>query len=217
MDTNNPSSPLKKRRVYGPDVRIVVRGGATLVEKTYRDRPFPVRILGRLLVMWEGYIYSRLTGIPGIPQTAPSPDAYTLTTTYMGGCDLRRKDRTPDKRYFDELERLLDAVHQRGVIHLDLRNRRNYGMDEEGRPYLVDFASSIYLPGKGIVWRMLRRIDRLGVTKLKAKLNPALLSEKERMEYIRGANLSRLWLPRRLLSLIKHAFGRSPRRGRDSG
>ena len=99
-------------------------------------------------------------------------------------------------------------VHERGVIHLDMRNRRNYGMDDAGEPYLVDFASSIYLPWRGPLWKVLCSIDRMGYLKVKAKLNPSLLTHDDMQGYSRGKNLSRLWLPPRLLRFIRDLFTR---------
>jgi hypothetical protein len=172
-DMTTPQTPLKKKRLYGPDVHLVDRGDHALVEKTYRRRPLPVRMAGRLLVKWETFVYLKLKGLPGIPSVVASDDPYTLTTTFMGGHNLKTRERIPDNTYFENLERLITAVHGRGVIHLDMRNRRNYGMDDEGKPYLVDFASSIYLPWKGSLWKLLCGIDHMGYLKVKARLNPA--------------------------------------------
>ena len=209
MTTMKPGTPiLKRKRAYGPDVRLITRNGVMLVEKTYRARTLPVRLIGRLLVAWEAFIYSKLQGIAGIPRTVESPDPYTITTTYMGGHDLRKRTRIPDHAYFEDLDRLVKAVHERGVIHLDLRNRRNYGMDEHGKPYLVDFASSVYLPRKDVVWKTLKRIDCMGLYKLKAKINPALMSEEEKRGYLKGSLLSGLWLPGRILDFLRRLSGR---------
>lgn len=204
----NSGTPLKRMRIYGPDVRLIERDGQILVEKTYRDRPLPVRTAGRLLVQWEAFIYGKIQGIRGIPSVVPGSDAYTLTTSFMGGHNLRTRGIIPHRTYFDRLERLIDDVHSRGVIHLDMRNRRNYGMDDQGEPYLVDFASSIYLPGKGLLWRLLRGIDRMGYLKVKAKLYPDLLTDNELRDCTRGKTLSRLWLPPRLLRLFRDLLAR---------
>ncbi|HPI91629.1 MAG TPA: hypothetical protein PLT09_00035 [Deltaproteobacteria bacterium] len=208
QDLKTRGTPLKKKRLYGPDVRLIHRDGCALVEKTYRDRPLPVRAGGRLLVAWETFIYSKLQGITGIPTLVPGNDPCTITTTFMGGHNLKTKVRVPDNAYFEDLEKLIGAVHERGVIHLDMRNRRNYGMDDGGSPYLVDFASSLYLPWRGPLWRLLRGIDRMGYLKVKAKLNPGLLSSQDRRGYSLGKSLSRLWLPPRVLRFFRDILAR---------
>lgn len=205
-----PGITLKKKRLYGPDVHLIHRDGQALVEKTYRERPLPVRIAGRLLVSWETYIYSKLKGISGIPTVVPGESPCTLTTIFMGGHNLKTRERIPDATYFEHLEDLIAAVHGRGVIHLDMRNRRNYGIDDRGEPYLVDFASSIYLPWKGPLWKLLCSIDRMGFLKVKAKLSPSLLTHEDRQGYSWGKKLSRLWLPPRILRFFRDLFtGRS--------
>ena len=203
MDTS-----LKKKRIYGPDVHVINREGRALVEKTYRSRPGPVRMAGKLLVRWETYIYSKLGGISGIPELVASRDPYTLTTVFMGGHNLKKRLKTPDEGYFEKLEALIEAMHNRGVIHLDMRNRRNYGMDDNGMPYLVDFASSVYIPFGGFIKRILSSIDWLGYLKVKAILNPGLLSEKENRKTDMGNTLSLLWFFPRLLRFFRHLFER---------
>ncbi|MGD0820563.1 MAG: hypothetical protein ABSA71_07450 [Desulfomonilia bacterium] len=199
---------LKKKRIYGPDVRLIHRDGTALVEKTYRRRPWLVKKTGTLLVRWEAYIYSKLKGVTGIPEVVPSPDPYTITTSFMGGHNLMTRIGKPDEAYFKRLEELINAVHEKGVIHLDLRNRRNYGMDEEGMPYLVDFATSIYTPFKGPLWRLLCRIDWMGYLKVKAKIDPSLLSHEENRQHNLGNTLSLLWFPSKITPFFRRLFRR---------
>lgn len=199
---------LKKKRIYGPDVHLIHRDGMALVEKTYRRRPWIVKKTGSQLVRWEAYIYSKLEGVTGIPGVIPSPDPYTITTTFMGGHNLMTKISKPDEAYFKRLEELIEAVHQKGVMHLDMRNRRNYGMDEEGMPYLVDFATSIYTPFKGPLWRLLCRIDWMGYLKVKAKIDPRMLSHEENRQHNLGNTLSRLWFPSKIPPFFRRLFRR---------
>jgi RIO-like serine/threonine protein kinase len=201
---------LKKRRIYGPDVHLIHRDGTALVEKTYRRRPWIVKKTGTLLVRWEAYIYSKLGGVTGIPEVVVSPDPYTITTSFMGGHNLMRMRGIlkPDEAYFKRLEELIKAVHEKGVIHLDMRNRRNYGMDEEGMPYLVDFATSIYTPFKGPLWRLLCRIDWMGYLKVKAKIDLSMLSHEENRQHNLGNTLSRLWFPSKITPFFRRLFRR---------
>jgi len=198
----NPT-PLKKARTYGPDVILREGPQGPVVEKTYRNRALPVRLIGRLLVARETSIYEKLEGVAGIPPLCAAPDSYTLVTGYMGGANLRETPEKPGAAYFRRLETLIGAMHDRGVIHLDLRNRRNYGIDAQGHPYLVDFATALYLPQQGPLFRLLCLLDRAGSLKVKGKLAPELLSASELRRRDRGQRLSRLWLPSRLKSLLR--------------
>lgn len=194
---------LKKKRLYGPDVSMISKGDTVLVEKTYRNRGLPVRILGIILVFWERFIYVRVQGIKGIPELMKSPDRYTLMTKYMGGGNLRDTLTPPDKAYFDDLTRLIRDMHARGVVHLDLRNRRNYGIDDAQSPYLVDFASSIYLPFPKNLKKILSLIDWMGFAKVKKKLAPSLITPQEKKLLNVGNTLSSWWLPTKAVRLIR--------------
>lgn len=206
----NPQK-LKKSRAYGPDVRLVERDGVPAVEKTYRDRGPVIRLLGAVLVAWERFIYARLEGVEGIPGMIPGADRFTLLTVFMGGRNLRDARMSPGPAYYLSLKALISRMHGRGVVHLDLRNRRNYGIDDEGRPYLVDFATSIYLPWGGPAKRLLEEIDWMGYAKVKEKISPGLLDDGERRRLSLGNALSALWLPTKALRALKE-LGKRRRR-----
>ncbi|MGC9325965.1 MAG: hypothetical protein ACP5G0_14580 [Desulfomonilia bacterium] len=203
---------LKKTRIYGPDVHVLVLSDSVVVEKTYRDKILPVRILGSLLVCWEAYIYVKLSGIQGIPACTISPDRYTITTSFMGGQNLKEIRDAVDGAYFDALKNLIRSIHRRSVVHLDLRNRRNYGIDDAGAPYLLDFASSIYIPRPRIIMKLLCAIDWMGFLKVKERLRPDLISADERRWLGIGNTLSMLWFPPRIVRMIR-TLGKSILRG----
>jgi serine/threonine protein kinase len=86
--------------------------------------------------------------------------------------------------YFDRLAVLVTALHQRGVAHGDLR-RTNLMMDEQARPYLLDFASAIVTRpgGWGFPWRWAYRccvrVDQSKLARLKAAYYPDRLTPAE--------------------------------------
>lgn len=191
---------LKKKQVYGPDVWIREDG---LVEKSYRSCNLPVRLIGRALVAREAYIYDKLKGLTGIPECHGRPDPYTLLTVYMGGADLRGSTRKPGSDFFVLTRQIIESMHTRGVIHLDLRNRRNYGMDDAGAPYLLDFASALYVPDWHWLRRILAVVDWLGYIKVKAKLAPELMNDEDQRFYRLSRTLSQLWLPTKAFNAVK--------------
>lgn len=194
---------LKKKQSYGPDVTLVE---GRLVEKTYRNRIWPVRLMGRALIAWEAFIYGRLSGLCGIPTLIERPDPYTIMTTFMGGENLRETPSRLNAAYFEKMAGIIEAMHAHGVIHLDLRNRRNYGCDGHGEPYLVDFASALYIPWDGTLRKLMARLDWLGFVKVKAKLAPELLSGRERRRYLLGETLSAVWLPTKAFNALKEVI-----------
>ncbi|MFO7859586.1 MAG: hypothetical protein R6U41_00045, partial [Desulfosalsimonas sp.] len=96
---------------------------------------------------------------------------------YVNGTTLRRV-RTEEipSNFFPDLEHLVRRMHQRKMVHLDIRNRRNIMLRSDGRPALLDFQSSLdvrHMPSA--LGRMLKRIDLSGVYKIWYKLRPDLM------------------------------------------
>jgi len=194
---------LKKIRSYGPTVRLLEKDHVLVVEKSFNQRMLPIRIIGSLLIFWERLMYKKLQGIDGIPELMESPDRLTLVTRYMGGSNLRDGETSPGAAYFDQSRDIISAMHKRGIIHLDLRNRRNYGMDDSRRPYLVDFATCLYVPWPGSLRNLLSAIDWMGFVKVKHKINPDLLSPEEKNLYEFGTTLSSFWFPTRIVRILR--------------
>jgi tRNA A-37 threonylcarbamoyl transferase component Bud32 len=114
---------LKQRQRYSPDVHITDEG---TVEKTYREKALPLRLFGALFIFWESFIYSKLNGVEGIPRFIGKPDIYSLQISFMGGENLRETLRKPDPSYYEKLGEIISLMHERDVVHIDMRNRRNY-------------------------------------------------------------------------------------------
>ncbi|MEA3223022.1 MAG: hypothetical protein U9P49_07645 [Thermodesulfobacteriota bacterium] len=204
----NETKTLKKVRIYSPDVVLIKCGGIDAVEKTYRNRILPVRLFGICLIAWEAYIYSKLNGVSGIPRLIAKPDPVSIIITYIKGENLRETKEIPDRQYFTRLAGIIEQMHKRGVIHLDLRNRRNYVIDDEGLPYILDFGSCLYIPWPGFLRDVLAKIDWMGFLKIKCKLAPGFVTRQEEYSLNMGIGLSRLWIigkaPKFLRNIIRN-------------
>jgi hypothetical protein len=194
---------LKQRQRYSADVHITDEG---VVEKTYREKALPLKVFGALFVFWESFIYSRLNGVEGIPIFICKQDIYSLHLSFMGGTNLRETSRKPDASYYEKLGKIISCMHERDVVHIDMRNRRNYGIDEEGNPYLIDFSPSLYIPWPKTLKKLFTLFDWLGMLKIKGKISPELLTDKETRAMKIGCFLSSLWLPKKLFNFMKSSF-----------
>ncbi len=194
---------LKQRQRYSPDVHITDEG---VVEKTYRNKALPLRLIGSLFIFWESFIYSKLNGIEGIPRFIGRPDIYSLHISFMGGTNLRETSRVPDQSYYEKLGEIISRMHERDVVHIDMRNRRNYGIDETGMPYLIDFSPSLYIPRPRTLKKLLSRLDWFGMLKIKGKITPELLTCTETRAMKFGCFLSSLWLPKKVFNFMKSSF-----------
>jgi hypothetical protein len=159
-----------------PDVRLVRVEDEWVVVKDFSPRPAWVRwTFGRWLTSRELRAYRALRGVPAVPRLLGRVDGLAFATEYRPGEPLGRglAGRLPP----DFLDALRDAVaqmHERGVVHFDLRHRSNVLAGEDGRPVLLDFASAVCV-GRGGRWRRwivrwLGAVDRRALRKWEQRL-----------------------------------------------
>ena len=120
-----------------------------------------------LAVGHECRVVQRLQGLVGVPLDPFQIDACAWGYRLIEGDILHVQDGTRCRvDFFERLERVVQSCHQRGVVHLDLRNARNILVDAQDRPHLIDFQSALFtrLFPSGIR-RRLERIDLSGVYK----------------------------------------------------
>jgi hypothetical protein len=173
------------RRVVQPDVCGYEVGGRRFVVKDFGPRPWLVRRWwGRWVLRREWRRLERLRDIDGVPRLLGWIDADAFAMEWLDADRLpRQKDHTLAPLFFERLERLVDAVHARGISHGDLR-RKNILVDRQQRPYLIDFATAFYVGASARSRRLFDRVcevDRLTVLKLKAYYCPDSLTDDERL------------------------------------
>lgn len=172
-----PARLLKASRgALQPDVWVIEGGGTRQVWKTWGRRPTLER---KSLCAWlacrEGRILRRLDGIDGVPRFLDHPQPWTLVMTMLEAEPVPEVKRggilTP--AYFDKLWTMISAMHERGIIHGDLR-RKNLlrAPDDPDTPRIVDFTQCLHFrqPVTGlrrIILREAIRIDRVTFLKLK--------------------------------------------------
>ena len=190
---------LRDGRWANARVSLVDIGGRQWVVKDFAPRSWWVRnSVGRLFVRRELATLHRLAGIDGVPPDAFRLDAHAISFGYIEGETLGRIDearQTP--AYFAALERLMRAIHARGVVHLDTRGTGNVLMRPDGSPALIDFQSALstrWMPGS--LRRFLENVDLTGVYKKwlqrdAASMGPERIALNERMTRWR-----RLWVLR---------------------
>lgn len=149
--------------------------GARVV-KDYGKCGFPgTLIYGRLLPKREYFALSSLAGLNGIPQQARLDTSNTISYDFIAGVPLRQFDNRKllPQPFFIELWELTDYMHRNGFVHLDLGNRGNILVRDDGSPAIIDFASCTstrHFPD----WlrHALEKRDRLGLLKLWHRYSP---------------------------------------------
>jgi hypothetical protein len=161
-----------------PDVLLVDRPEGRIVVKDFAARgPWVRATLGPWITSREVRAYRRLQGHPAVPRYLGRIDRLAFAVEFRPGRRMSRKlaGTVPDA-FADEVGRAVRSVHERGVVHLDLRHRSNVMVGKDGHPVLIDFASSIcFRPGSWaarILLPWLARIDLRAVEKWRKRLIP---------------------------------------------
>lgn len=193
------SELLMRGNLFGkPDLNRVKVGERILMVKDVKNKHFFFRwTLGLWLIQKEWKVYSRLNGIEGIPRAIERIDRFAFTIEYVPGVPIRRGEGLPPS-FFSDLERVLQEVHSRGIVHLDLRHKGNILISKEGKPYIIDFNSSFSFGEKGFSRRFLfpalRWVDYGGLLKLKERVSPSLMTPEESSFLKRFDRLRKLWV-----------------------
>ncbi len=186
---------LGKQGPFRATVRLLDREGRKWVAKDYRGcTPLYRWTVGRLILAREVRALTRLAGIMGIPRIEARAGTWILVMTRFKGLDLGktpRVEQTPE--FFDHLLAIVREMHARGVLHLDLRQRRNILLQPDGRPAVLDFGAAVCARPGG--WRMRRfaPIDVSGVLKYKHRAQPGSLSKVEAATLARAERRRKWW------------------------
>lgn len=182
---------LRKPSSTRPAVWIVEENSVRAVVKDYSTNGILYRnTIGRFLVWRESKAYRRLTGLKGIPICYGSIDGLVLVIEEISGRNIERLEnekRLPEE-FFEELRRLVQIVHGRGLAHCDLKRTPNILLGHDGRPYIVDWSASIsenefrFFPLNLIYQRFLQD-DLNAITKMRLRHCPHTVTPDEKRRY----------------------------------
>jgi len=104
----------------------------------------PMRWLGRWLARRESRALKSLANVNGIPAEKGRVSVQgkrlinAVAHVYIPGRPFA-VDEQPNDAFFLRLLTLLDHVHDRDMAYVDLHKRENILVDDEGKPWLIDF------------------------------------------------------------------------------
>jgi hypothetical protein len=191
-----------KRGPWGKaDILRLQHASGEAILKDYSAKSAPVRWFGRRQLLRERRALARLQGLLGVPADFGEVVPCGLLMESMHGEPITRWRRRPADQLaalFARLEALVAKMHERGVVHLDLRKRDNILIGADGSPSVIDFNASVcFAPGSiraRLFFPLLRRIDQSALLKWKAFLLPAGLSAAESRRHRRMRLLRRFWI-----------------------
>jgi len=174
-----------------PVVSVVDHEGRPAVLKDYRRKNAVTRgLLAPSLVKREYAVLKHLEGLPGIPKAYAVVEKRALLIEYIEGRTINKfkAGELPD-RVFERLQALVRAMHERGVVHLDLRQRKNILIAGE-QPWLIDFANAM----RGRLTAKLRAIDESALLKFKQRNWPHLMTDADRDAIKSHKFLRKFWI-----------------------
>lgn len=186
---------LRPRTWVAPEVRLLDLGGRSAVLKDYGVLPMATRLtVGLSLVRWEVPILKRLLGLEGVPQVLHTVDRFGFVMSYIEGRMLYKVPVAElPPRIFDRVLELVDAIHALGVVHLDLRQRKNVLLTSDNRPAIIDFASALHFARPNAIFRFMCNVDRTAILKLKNRVLPAEVTEEENAQLRSFDKMRRFW------------------------
>jgi hypothetical protein len=157
--------------------------GALKVVKLHRQAPVlgvPLRWLGRRMARHETRLLANLADLKGVPALVGQVSSggtvlrHAVARRYIQGHPLGSREEV-NESFFPALRALLEAMHERNVVYLDLHKRENIIVSEHGEPYLIDFQISAAWPRlvpRGPIFAVLRRSDLYHLMKHWSRLRP---------------------------------------------
>lgn len=182
---------------WSPVVSRVEYEGKPAVLKDYRGKNIVTRgLLAPRMVKHEYEILRALEGIRGIPRAYKILEKRALLMEFVEGRTINKfkAGELPDDVYH-RLVAVVHEMHDRGVVHLDLRQRKNILIAADGQPYLLDFVNALEKKGAvRAIWEKLVGVDESGLLKFKERNFPHLLTEHDRERLAKHKFLRKFWI-----------------------
>lgn len=166
---------------------------------------------GRGLLRWlrlqalrrEYRTYRQLEGLNGFARCHGLFGDRYLVLDYIEGQDFRHAVLPDPGRFFDRLLATIQAMHERGVAHGDLKRKDNLRVAADGDPVILDLGTAVRCkPDSGAprrrLFEFIRQTDLNAWVKLKYGSYEAVAPEdRHRLRHSRLERWLRRWWPGR--------------------
>jgi len=198
-DVSRADAPVVSRGRWGnADILRFERDGAVWMVKDFSSCPSVIKnTWGRWMASRECRVLDRLQGVRGIPAQPFMLDAFAFCYRYIPGTNLKiaRKEQPIGPGFFLALEETVRRMHERNIVHLDIRYMRNILVTDDGAPALLDFQSSLFLDAiPKRLHAFLKNIDISGVYKCWRKISPGTIDEERLRMLARMERTRSLWI-----------------------
>lgn len=111
------------------------------ISRTADFAGLPLEWIGRWLCRREMRFYSRLADLPNVPAVLGTVGRTGFIHAYVEGRPLSI-DRPLPAGFFEQLQTLLNKIHQRDIAYVDTNKPENILLGNDGKPHLIDFQIS---------------------------------------------------------------------------
>tara|TARA_B110000211_G_scaffold54801_1_gene60799 strand:- start:76 stop:825 length:750 start_codon:yes stop_codon:yes gene_type:complete len=170
-----------------------------LIVKDFSQSPWFIRkTFARLSVNQEYKGLSRLAQLDAVVNRYSRLSPIAVAYDYIEGTPLRsliHEGKTLPVNFFKDLEHQVAKMHRQGIVHLDLRNMGNILCGSDGKPYIIDFQSTMSF-SRFPRWlqRFMRGSDMSGVYKAWNKLSDKPLPDAKQNYLTRFNHVRKRWI-----------------------
>jgi len=171
------------------------------------------RLIRRAMLRNEYRVYSKLSGVNGVPRCYGLLDGRYLVLECIDGVPVRRAQITDRRVFFEALLNLIKALHKAGVAHGDLKKKDNLLVVEGQTPCVIDFGVAIirkpgFAPLNRYLYDLASKFDFNAWVKLKYDRKFESISDEDRQYYNRtGVEKTSRWIKWTYLRLKKGLRG----------
>jgi predicted Ser/Thr protein kinase len=135
----------------------------------------------------EHRAYQRLAGLPFLPHCYGKLDRHALLFEHLDAEPLQNAPPAMVPQALEQLRGAVEAMHERGILHNDLRHRRNILIDKAGNVRVIDFAGALYVTRgwRSLLFGWLAGVDRSAAIKWQLRYCPERISRPD-LEWYRG-------------------------------
>ena len=156
--SSHPISRLRRRDLKSHTVRVIhqgkgyqssvylveVDGQRAAVKDFSRTPPRFRRYVAPWLISREIKALLALRDTPGVPRFYGRVDRYAFAMEYIEGTPIANFEPGElSPQVLDNVQSAIDAIHERGVSHGDLKRRSNLLVTPDEQVYLIDFAAAV--------------------------------------------------------------------------
>ncbi|MEE8494869.1 MAG: RIO1 family regulatory kinase/ATPase [Xanthomonadales bacterium] len=115
--------------------------GLDLIVKTAMGRGLVLKARQKTLLREFG-AYRRMGGLCGVPECYGLLEGRYLVIEFIRGTPYRHANWTDRDNWFRDFLKILQSIHERGVIHGDLKSKSNILVTEDEKPCVIDFGTT---------------------------------------------------------------------------